>query len=193
MLPPMKRHIREAARTLLPDVIETDRLVLRPFRLTDLDDVLAYTRDPEWARFMRSPPYGRVEAERAVAAQVTFDRHSRPSWAFVLDGAVIGGLTLIFDFENRSAEVGYSVAREQWGRGLCTEALRAIVDVTFTQHQELNRIHARTDPANVASQRVLEKSGLVREGVLRAYRVVDEVSFDEMCFSILRSEWKIQS
>lgn len=176
---------------MLPERIDTDRLALRPFHLADVDDVLEYASDPEWARFMRTPPYGRTDAERAVAAQLTLPWMTRPNWAFDLDGTVIGGLTLLLDLENRSAEVGYSVGRAYWNRGFCTEALRAVLDVAYASHDELNRIHARTDPANAASQRVLEKVGMSREGVLRACRVVDGVAFDEVSFSILRAEWQV--
>jgi ribosomal-protein-alanine N-acetyltransferase len=86
--------------------------------------------------------------------------------------------------------VGYSVGRAHWNRGLCTEGLRAVLEVAYATHEELNRIHARTDPANAASQRVLEKVGMSREGVLRACRVVDGVAFDEVSFAILRAELK---
>lgn len=178
-------------RAALPEIIRTERLVLRPYRVTDVDDVLAYAQDPEWSRFLSDlpDPYGRADAERAVAQQILTDRITQPSWAFELDGTVVGGLVLFFDFENRSAEVGYSVARPHWNKGLCTEALRAVLDAAFSIHEDLNRVHARTDPANVGSQRVLEKVGMAKEGVLRMNRVHGEEAFDEAVFSVLRSEW----
>lgn len=177
-------------RDVLPDIIETGRLLLRPYRLADVDDVLAYTQDPQWARFMGSPPYGREDAERALAKQIVMDRQRQPNWAFVLDDTVIGGLTMFFDFEHRSAEIGYSVGRKYWSNGFCTEAVRAVIDVAFSTHQDLIRIHAKTDPENIASQRVLEKVGMAKEGVLRCSRVQGGEVFDEASFSILRSEWK---
>jgi hypothetical protein len=59
-------------RNVLPEVIEAERLTLRPFGLGDVEDVLAYARVPEWSRFLRDlpQPYGRAEAERSVARQL---------------------------------------------------------------------------------------------------------------------------
>lgn len=179
-------------RDVLSEVVQTERLTLRPFALGDVEDVLAYARDPEWSRFLRDlpQPYGRAEAERAVAQQILMDRVQEPSWAIVLEGRVIGGVVLLLDFSNRSAEIGYSVGRRHWSQGFGTEAVRAVIDLALSTYQDLNRIWARTDPENVASQRVLEKVGMMQEGVLRLSRVYRGVAFDEAYFSILRREWE---
>ena len=176
----------------MPDVIKTERLLLRPFQLGDIDDVYAYAQDPEWSRYLRllPRPYGREDAERFVASQLLRDRATHPSWAITRADAVIGGVNLRFDFEHRSVEMGYSVARRHWGNGVCTEAARAVIDAAFSVHTDLNRACARADSANVASQRVMEKVGMSKEGVLRLSRVERGEAFDEAWFSILRSEWK---
>lgn len=176
----------------LPEVIETERLVLRPFGLTDVDDVLAYAQDAEWSHFLRAlpRPYERKHAEQFIARQLLLDRITQPAWAITLDGTVIGGVNLRFDFEHRSAEIGYSVGREHWKKGICTEAARAVVDAAFSAHEDLNRIHARADVDNVGSQRVMEKVGMAKEGVLRLNRVERGEAFDEAWFSILRREWE---
>ncbi len=179
-------------RDVLPEVIETERLVLRPFQLGDVEDTLAYARDPEWSRYLRAlpRPYEREHAEQFVARQILLDRVTHPAWAVTLRGSVIGGLNLRFNFEHRSAEIGYSVARAQWGKGICTEAARAVIDAAFRTHPELNRVHARADAENLGSQRVMEKIGMVKEGVLRLNRVERGEAFDEAWFSILRREWE---
>ncbi|MGD2047292.1 MAG: GNAT family N-acetyltransferase [Gemmatimonadota bacterium] len=178
-------------RETLPEVIETGRLILRPFELGDVDDVLAYAQDPEWSRYLRllPRPYERPHAEQFIARQLLLDRTKHPTWAIGLNGTVIGGLNLRFDFEHLSAEVGYSVAREHWRKGICTEAARAVIDAGFSTHEDLNRIHARADAENVASQRVMEKVGMTKEGVLRMNRVERDEAVDEAIFSILRREW----
>ncbi len=177
---------------VLPDVIETERLILRPFRLGDVDDVFDYARDPEWSRYLRllPRPYKRKHAEQFIARQLLLDRVTRPSWAITLEGTVIGGVNLSFDFEHRSAEIGYSVGRKHWKKGICTEAARAVIDAAFSTHDDLNRVHARADADNVGSQRVMEKTGMVKEGVLRLNRVERGEAFDEAWFSILRREWE---
>lgn len=180
-------------KPVIPDVIETERLRLRPFRLGDVEEVLAYARDPEWSRFLRAlpAPYERVHAEQFIARQVLLDRSVHPTWAITLDGVVIGGLNLRFEDGHRSAEMGYSVAREHWGRGLCTEAARAVVDAAFRTCGDLLRLHARADVHNGASQRVMAKIGMVKEGVLRSNRVERGEAIDDAVFAILRREWEV--
>lgn len=178
-------------RDVLPAAIETERLVLRPFELGDVDDVFEYAQDPEWSRYLRvlPRPYERQHAEQFIARQVLSDRSTHPTWAMTLAGTVIGGINLRFHFEHRSAELGYSVARKHWRKGFCTEGARAVVDAAFTTHEDLIRVHARADDDNVGSQRVMEKIGMVKEGVLRSSRVERGEAFDEAWYSILRREW----
>ena len=68
--------------------------------------------------------------------------------------------------ENRSAEVGYSLSRVQWNRGLMTEALREVIRFGF-EEMDLHRIEAQHEVSNPASGRVMEKVGMRKEGVLR--------------------------
>jgi RimJ/RimL family protein N-acetyltransferase len=100
-----------------------------------------------------------------------------------------GGINVRFDFGNALGELGYSIARVHWNKGICTEAARAVIDAAFLTHADLNRIHARADQRNTASQRVMEKLGMLKEGVLRLSRVERGEAFDEAWFGILRSEW----
>jgi RimJ/RimL family protein N-acetyltransferase len=179
------------SRDRLPEIIETYRLKLRPWELTDVEDVLSYAQDPEWARFLRilPRPYTRGDAEKFVARQRLLDWPEHPAWAITLGGAVIGGINLRFSFENRLAEMGYSVARPLWNQGLTTEAAAAVLDAAFSTHADLNRVHARADTRNGASQRVMEKVGMLKEGVLRQSRVEREEVYDEAWWGILRDEW----
>jgi ribosomal-protein-alanine N-acetyltransferase len=179
-------------RNTLPDIVETQRLVLRPFQLGDVDDLLAYAQDPEWSRYLRllPRPYEREHAEQFIARQVIRNRTTHPSWAVTLEGTVIGGVNLRFDFEHRSAEIGYSVARVHWGKGICTEAARAVIDAAFSTHQDLIRLQAHADTDNLGSQRVMEKLGMVKEGVARSGRVERGEVYDQAWFAILRREWE---
>ncbi len=175
----------------LAEIIETERLTLRPWRLDDVDDVFAYAQDPEWARFLRvlPSPYARTDAEQFVARQVLSDRASRPSWSVSLDGRAIGGINLRVHPEFRLAEIGYSIARVHWNRGFCSEAAGAVIDTAFRSLPELNRVRAMADEENSASQRVMEKLGMRKEGVLRQNRVERGVAVDEAWWGILRAEW----
>ncbi len=180
-------------RPVLPAEIQTERLFLRGFRFGDVDDVLAYARDPKWSRYLRRipRPYEREDAERFVARQLLLDPTSSPAWAITLNGPVIGGVGLRFAFERGAAEISYSVARNHWNRGVCSEAARTVVDAAFATHLDLTRLYARADVENVGSQRVMEKLGMTREGVLRKNRVQRGEAIDEVFYSILRDEWEV--
>lgn len=178
-------------RQPLPDELETERLVLRPFQLGDVDDVLAYAQDPEWSRYLKAlpRPYLREHAEQFLARQLLQDRTVHPSWAVVRQGTVIGGINLRFNFEHGLAELGYSIARAHWNKGFCSEAARTVLDAAFSGHGDLNRICARADVRNAASRRVMEKVGMAKEGVLRMSRIERGEALDEAWYAILRSEW----
>ena len=176
---------------MLPDIFETARLRLRPFRLQDVDDVLVYATDPEWARYLPVPqPYTRADAEQFIAGQVLLDREVHPAWAIAHAGGVIGGINLRFHFDHHVGEMGYSIARSYWGQGLATEAARAIMEAAFATYAPLNRIRAMADARNIASLRVMEKLGMVREGVLRQNRLVRGEFIDEVWCGVLRTEWE---
>jgi [ribosomal protein S5]-alanine N-acetyltransferase len=102
---------------MLPDLIKTKRLLLRPFALQDAEDIFAYAKDEAWLRYLPVPaPYTRVDADRFLAAQILLDREEQPSWAIELEGKAAGGVALRFQYEHRTAEVGYAIARPHWGK-----------------------------------------------------------------------------
>ena len=163
-----------------PTELKTERLLLRPFRLSDVDDVLEYASDPEWAAF-RLRPYDRGVAEyRVVRAVVTsWDREAE--FAIVFDGRVVGLVSLAVDHKHQTAELGYEIARDVWGKGLAPEASAAVYDWGFRKYG-LARIDAWADPRNKRSVRVMEKLGMTYEGMHRRYEVgrrerVDGVSY----------------
>jgi RimJ/RimL family protein N-acetyltransferase len=77
--------------------------------------------------------------------------------------------------EGHKVGVGYVLGRAHWGKGYMTETSKAIIDWAF-QQDGIYRVYATTDVDNIGSQRVLEKSGMTREGVLRRYIMHPNVS-----------------
>ena len=147
--------------------LRTERLVLRPFRLGDADDVFEYASDPEWPRYLPGipDPYTRRHAHEFVARGVLASWATNPTFAIVLDSRVIGGTGLTVQAENEVGALGYAIAKAHWGKGLTTEAAQAVVDWGFEQHR-LAKVYAVADLRNQASWRVMEKLGMTREGVL---------------------------
>ena len=175
---------------LLRDSIQTPRLLLRPFRFDDADDIYAYASDPEWGRFLaHEQPYERRHAEAFLAERVLAKWRKNPAWAMEQDGRVVGGLSLWLARRNRRAEIGYELARRLWGRGLATEAAAAVIDEAF-RLLPIRKVTATASAANVRSTRLLERLGMQREALLRQHWVHRGESLDEVRYGLLREEWQ---
>lgn len=178
-------------RAILPKEITTERLLLRQYDFGDLDDVFKYASDEEWQQYLPLPhPYERQHAIEFLARTILLDWTQHPSWAIVESGKSVGGVNIRFDFERRMAGMGWAIARPLWGRGLTSEAVGAVVDLAFETHPDLNRIEAYADARNIASQRVMEKVGMSKEGILRQHFLVRDELRDDARYAILRSEWE---
>ena len=116
-----------------PTELRTERLLLRPFRLSDIDDVLEYASDPEWATYYLRP-YDRGRAEYVVAQAVLTSRDKGAVFAVEHDGRVIGLISLTVDPEDKTAELDYDIARDMWGQGVAPEAASAVCDWGFREY-----------------------------------------------------------
>ena len=141
--------------------LRTARLVLRSFRVTDVEDALAYRDDPEFARFLPhvAQPFTRADAEAFVALNMTEPWETMPTFAVVLEGRLIGTVNLEIDPAKRVAMLGYAIARAHWGRGIAVEAATSAIAWAFAEY-DLAEIWASTSLAHVRSRRVMEKLGM---------------------------------
>jgi RimJ/RimL family protein N-acetyltransferase len=175
----------------LPE-IRTKRLLLRPFRLHDADDVFEYASDAEWAKYQVNipQPFTRNEAQEFVTRFANPQQWSEVAmFAMVRHNKVIGQVYLNApDLVNERAEIGYMLLRSLWGQGLATEATQAVIDWSF-QTLNLNKIFATCDIRNTGSWRVMEKLGMTREGLLRNHFKWQGEFRDEYYYGILRKEW----
>ena len=177
-------------------VLRTERLILRRFRLTDVDDVLAYANDEEWQRYLLPLPYPyeRVHAEQFVAESFLSDWKSKTVFAIVLDDAVIGSISLSVGRESQVGSIGYAIARKHWGNDYGTEAARAVVDWAFEEFR-LAKVSTEANVENRRSWRLMERIGMTREGIHRS-QIPDGCDSngrqDMACYGILREEWERQ-
>lgn len=151
------------------DELETERLLLRRFRATDVEDALEYRNDRAFGRFLPHIPYPFTfaDAERFVTLNMSEDWQTSPTFAVVLDDKLIGTVNFEIELAKKTAMLGYAIGRKWWGRGLATEAVTAALRYacgTFS----LERIWASTDVRNERSQRLLQRLGFERESVRRA-------------------------
>jgi [ribosomal protein S5]-alanine N-acetyltransferase len=182
-----------ASMPLPTPTLHTSRLRLRPFTDADVDALFALHSSAYVLRYWDAPPWTeparadrfiaacRQMADEGTGARLAMDRSS--------DGAFIGwcGLTR-WNPDYRSASLGYCLSDPAWGNGYATEAARALLQWAFDT-LDLNRVQAETDTRNLASARVLEKVGFVREGTLREDCVVNGEVSDSWVFGLIRREW----
>lgn len=149
----------------LPE-LQTPRLLLRSFRLTDIDDALAYRNDEEFARYMPHipQPFTRKDAEEFVAVNMAEPWRQSPTFAVVFDGKVIGTVNFKVNAETRSAMLGYAIGREWWGQGLAFEAVSAAVTWASSTFR-LTRLWAACDPLNARSIRLMQRLGMKQESL----------------------------
>lgn len=175
-------------------VLETEDLLLRKPARRDAEDIYRYASDPEVARYVLWDPHRSISETRAFISFLRGRiRSGDPSsWVVTLKetGIVIGTIGFIWcSSENRSAELGYSFSREYWNHGYATQALKAVISASF-RSMPLNRLEAQYDVRNPASGRVMEKSGLRQEGILRSRLVNKGEYVDVAVCAILRSDWE---
>lgn len=177
-------------------LIESSRLLLRPFGMDDCGAVLEYQSNPEVVRYVPWPVRDASMVEAAIAKavhQTKFDAQGDYlSLALVRksDGRVVGQMNAMYNSEqHRCAEFGYVVNPTFAGQGYATEASRILVDALF-KTQRFRRVIAKLDVRNIASRVVLEKLGFRRE----AHFIEDDFFKGEwtstLVYATLRQEWE---
>lgn len=155
--------------------LETERLLIRPFTLADLEDFHKIFGDARVMQYIPSGTSADLEASRVRLARIMdqFERTGLSLWAVVekTSQRVIGDCGLfIVEGKGPDVELAYHFAFSAWGNGFASEAAAACVRYGF-QSAGLLRIVALVLPENVASVRVIEKAGLIYQGPGRHYNV----------------------
>ena len=165
------------------------RSTLRPWRVGDEASLVENANNRRvWRNLSRLPhPYTRQDAEawitRASAHVPVVD------FAIVVAGAAVGGIGIELgrDVFLRSAEVGYWLGEPYWGRGIATEALRAVTEYAFGTF-DLCRLQAGVFEWNPASMRVLEKAGYTLEARYRKNVTKDGQTIDRLVYALVRDD-----
>ena len=179
--------------TYMPDLM-TPRLRLRRLTMRDAQDIYRYSRDPEVARHVLWDAYASVGEARAYLRYMLrrYRAHEPASWGIELmdTGAIIGTIGFMWiQSDNAAAEVGYSLGRDYWNRGLMTEALQAVIRFGFGQ-LNLNRIEAQHETTNPASGAVMQKCDMRHEGTLRQRLYNKGRYVDVELYAILRKDYR---
>ena len=165
---------------------------IRKWELSDAKDLAAALSNKKVQDNLRDGlpyPYTEQDGKDFISAMLSADENETFAFAITVDNTVIGSIG-IFRQENihrQTAELGYYIAEEYWGKGIMTEAVKQICKYVFA-NSDIIRIYAEPFAYNVASCRVLEKAGFQYEGTLRSNAVKNGKVMDMKMYSLLKEE-----
>jgi len=176
--------------------VQTERLLLRPYEESDLDDMVGTYGDEAVARLLWFGVRSRAQCAQSLARKVTMTSLAGDGSAAVLaleeraSGQVVGDVMVtLLSAEHGQGEVGWVVRRDRWGRGYATEAVAPLLRLAFDGHG-LHRVIARLDARNTASGLFAERLGMRREAHLVHNEQVRGAWTDELVYALLAEEWR---
>ncbi len=169
--------------------METPAVNLRPFSEKDIDALVKYANNAQIANNLTDAfphPYGESNAKAFINSLI----NHQPTRVFAIDiaGEACGAIGVFpqTDIHRKNAEMGYWLAEPYWGMGLMTQVVHQMIDYAFNTF-DIDRIFARPFGSNLASQRVLEKNGMVLEARFKKVLLKNNQYEDELIFAIRRS------
>ncbi len=173
--------------------LETSRLILRPFRASDFEQVHAYASDPSVTQFQYwGPNSEKATREFLDRAQAWLDVPNPQNFEFAIvvrdEERVIGGCGVqVRRAAFRDYEIGWTLSRDYWRRGIGTEAARALIDFAI-QQLDAHRLYALIGSENLASVMLAEKLGFRREGEQKSDSLVRGEWRDSFVYALLASD-----
>ena len=171
------------------------RVFLRKITPKDAQSIYDNVKDKEIARYTENIPYPYPKTDTIKFIKRSDDKIKKgKGYTFGItlkeDDQVLGIVSLnSIDHKNKSAELGYWLGKKYWGKGIISEAVRLILGFAF-KNLKLHRVHAGVFEKNIASKRVLEKSGFKFEGLLREAVFKHGRWYNKLAFGILRKEYE---
>ncbi|KAH1089459.1 hypothetical protein J1N35_016716 [Gossypium stocksii] len=168
--------------------MDPSRISLRQFHLPDVDGFLKWASDDEVTRYLRWNTITSREEALSYLQKVAIPQTYRRS--ICLDDRSIGYVSIKPGSGNDKsrARLGYAVSAEYWGQEIATAALKMAVANAFIEFHGLVRVEALVEVENVGSQRVLEKVGFLKEGLLRKYGFCKGEIRDMIVYSFLSTD-----
>ncbi len=192
---PMRLLFEKSQMNYAPEIIETERLILRKINESDAQSIFAYCSDPAVAIHTTWEPhknlddsvklveYAKKNYQRGLCEPLAITLKSNPE-------ILIGTVGWFWNSEkHKSIEIAYALSPKHWGKGIVVEACRSLVDYAVNNF-EIHRITSRCRPENTASSRVMEKLGMKHEGIQKKLMFVKGQYIDLSNYCILKDEWK---
>lgn len=171
----------------------TDRLILRRITLEDAQNFFEIRSNKELMSALDKEPFKNIEELLSFFEQIEAGINSNKSiaWAVCLkdDNRMMGHVGYHkIDFVNHRAEIGYALLPKFQNKGLCSEALKAILDVAFNQFN-FHSLEADVNPANNPSIKLITKMGFVKEAHFRENYFFKNVFLDSAIYSLLKKDY----
>ena len=167
------------------------KVQIRKWELADAKDLAAALSNKKVQDNLRDGlpyPYTEEDARDFISAMLTADKNDTFAFAITAGDKVIGSIGAFrqTNIHGRTAELGYYIAEEYWGKGIMTEAVKQLCEYMFS-HTDVIRIYAEPFAHNIGSQRVLEKAGFQYEGTLRSNAVKNGKVLDMKMYARLKN------
>jgi [ribosomal protein S5]-alanine N-acetyltransferase len=161
---------------------------VRSWKRSDLDSLVRYANNRKVSINLRDIfPYPYTMRDALNWYEIVRDSEPETSFAIAVAEEAVGGIGFTFetDVSRRSAEIGYWLGEEFWGRGIVTDALIAVSEHVF-ENYDICRLYAHVFEWNPASARVLEKAGYEYEGRMRKSVTKDGHTIDKLMYALVR-------
>jgi len=170
------------------ETIELSTIILRRFRGGDAEDILEYASDEKTVKHLMWAGVKTIQEARASIYDYYLSRPGIYAIELKENAKCIGCIDIRLNTSHERAEFGYVLNRNYWGLGIMSAALEGVLALCFDK-LGLNRVEAGYFTGNEASGRVMEKCGMVKEGVARKVLKVKGSFRDEVRYGITRDEW----
>ena len=178
--------------TMIPK-LKTERLILRPFNLKDAKQVQELAGDPSISNTTLNIPYPYEDgiAEIWISNhEEKFEKKEELTLAITLNDEkkIIGAIGLKINLNFNNAELGYWIGKDYWNNGYATEAAVAVIKFGFNKLM-LNKIFAHYLARNTSSGKVMQKIGMVEEGLFKQHVIKNGIYEDIIHYAILKDEY----
>ena len=165
---------------------------IRRWELSDARDLAAALSNKKIQDNLRDGlpyPYTEQDGKEFISAMLSANENDTFAFAITVNGKAIGSIGAFrqANIHNKTAELGYYIAEDYWGKGIMTEAVKQLCDYVFS-HTDIIRIYAEPFAYNIGSCRVLEKAGFQYEGTLRSNALKNGNVLDMKMYSKLKTE-----
>ncbi len=171
----------------------TERLKLRLIREDDLEMIFdKWTQDPEVSKLMTWVPHKKIEETSQYISSCLEGIEHGNNYSWIIEdkesGEIVGSFAARRD--QHKVDIGYLLIKSQWGKGCMTEVISSFINEVF-KDKNILRVWSVCDVDNLASKRVMEKSGMEYEGLLRSWLVHPNIGAEPRdchCLSIVKQE-----